>query len=147
MGIQAFSKPSVKKVIFAANAHKANLINASLAALKIEYRALIGAYQGKQENSWIINYSDLEHVNHLLEGEESLLILESPNSRSQYKSILQFLDGKPSIDLGYAVEVSKDEALASEAYTQDFYVNHVGKVASHYWMTYQLDKFGQPIKE
>lgn len=143
-GIQGFSGPLATDhfVIFAANKHLANHVSAWLSLNVSFFRPLIGAYKGKQENSWIIRADEFDTVKPLLDGEESILHLGTMNSRGDRKAKLIFMDGSPDVSLGWFRETTKEKAFASEAYTMDF--NHVnGKALSRYWTCVMLDIFGE----
>lgn len=147
-GIQGFSSPLATEhfVIFSANMHFANHVNAWLSLNVPFFRPLIGAYKGKQENSWIVRASDYSKVKCLLEKEESILYLGTANSRCNRPAKLIFLDNvTPEFDLGHLVETDKATAFASEGFTMDFAQEH-GKTISRYWICAHLDKFGDVIK-
>jgi hypothetical protein len=92
MGIHSLSKPSDAKIIFAANSFLTNYVNGFLQANGIKNSPCVGSYQGILENSWIVNYDQLSKIKHLLINEQSILLLDQPNSRNELKATLIFLD-------------------------------------------------------
>lgn len=146
-GIQGFSSPIATDhfIIFAANEHLANHVNAWLSMNVSFFRPLVGAYKGRTENSWLVRASDFDKVKCLLAKEESILYLGTANSRNNRAAKLIFLDGvSPDIDLGHLVETDKATAMASEAFTMDF--NRVKDLTvSRYWICAKLDIFGNVI--
>jgi hypothetical protein len=146
MGVQSFSKPALTQVIFSANRFHANHVSGMLSALQIPFDHLVGCYKGVVENSWIIGEEHLHYVKPLLIGEESILLLANPNSRSQYRATLIFLDGAPSLDLGYMRDVPESEAKAQDAWTYRLIHQNNGVALPYYFVCYHNDKFGEPIK-
>jgi hypothetical protein len=133
-------------VIFAANKHLANRVNAWLSLNVDWFKPLIGSWEGKQENSWIVNADEFDKVRFLLEGEVCVMGLGTANSRNNRPARLVYLESNVSESVGHFVEVSKEVALARPGYTQDF-CREDDKTISHYWSCFQLDKFGDIVPD
>jgi hypothetical protein len=146
-GIQGFSKPFKPQVIFSANKHPANHINMFLTYEKIPFEFCLGSYKGVLESSWQIALEDLNKVLPFMDGEESVLVLTSPNSLNQYSAELQFMDNSPNVDIGYFREVSQNEALRQDGWTRRL-VHQAAPYESYmaYFVCYHNDIYGQPIK-
>lgn len=147
MSLQGFSKPSHTMAIFAANTFNPNFVSSYLSASGVWFEHSIGSYEGNIENSWIVKLSDLYKFTFLLEKEESILVLSSPNSRTQYKAKLVFLDEEtPDQDLGYFRHVPEKEAKKQDAWTcRMVYNSYAGRIEAWYWVCYFNDIFGEPI--
>lgn len=90
----------------------------------IPHKQLIGCYKGQQEVSFLIRKADLYNqpvaMNGWLNGQESILILsaQAPHRTGQRTATLLFLDGHKE-ELGLWTAVSRDDALAHDAWTYD----------------------------
>ena len=92
----------------------------------IGFKPLLGAYKGQTEQSYIVNYERLQHLFNIgvLAGQESILVLGPCNSKDERIATLAFLDplGLNIIKtekLGVFRSVSKDKAMAQDAWTYD----------------------------
>ncbi len=86
---------------------------------EIGCKPLLGMYKGQAEHSYISNWKDYDAISPWLTGEESILFLGSCNSDNEPKAALYYLENQEYVALGHFRNVSRQEALAQEAWTYD----------------------------
>lgn len=94
------------------------------AANGIDRKTVLGRYNGKAEYSELVKLGDWFTnicVTSLVANQESILFLDLMNARDRRPAQLIYLDGRVNYIelLGELGEVSREEALASDAYTFD----------------------------
>lgn len=97
----------------------------------IGFKRLIGSYNGKRENSFIVNKRHMAKIMGMgwLIGQESILHLGPCDSRDQRPASLAFLDADGyynaahNVPLGMFVSASHEEAMQHDAWTCDLSTN------------------------
>lgn len=85
----------------------------------IGFKPLLGMYRGQAEHSFIANMKDYDRIIPWCDGEETVLHLSQPDARDNYRATLHYLATDMRVDLGRLYNVGKQEALASENWTND----------------------------
>ncbi len=123
MSIQGFSKPASDLALWSADTqHQAHEVRAYLSSLGIWFIPCLGAYQGKQEMSYLTSADDFWRISgNLCLGQESVLILGGMDSRARRKATLRFLingDASPACaELGRLYSIPAAEIAAHDAWT------------------------------
>lgn len=148
-GIQGFSKPQVNLVVFSADKiYLANYVTSFLRANQIDHVSMIGSWENEVENSWAIPRNDLPLIDSLIKTQKSLLFLNGTDSHNRRKAELLWNKSGKVDDLGYFCQVSEIEARSRSGWSSFWQDGGKGFKATQLWFTtYQIDKFGQPIKD
>jgi len=113
-GIQGYSAPCPDHVVFSVSTHRLNPV---LSVLLSEHgEAGIGSYKGKQESAYVLPkvvFDFFMFTNpSILHGQESVLILGTPEARNWRPATLRYLDGRLPKDLGMWIECTEKYALS-----------------------------------
>lgn len=104
-------------IVFASS-YKKETVEDILKTEGISFKNLEGCYKGQTEDSYIVCASHFAVLNKsgLLKDEESILLLGTETKEGRHAQLL-FMQSFERVALGFLKAVSKDEALASDAYT------------------------------
>jgi hypothetical protein len=132
-------------VIFSSRIHSANYVTNYLPTVVKFSKALVGAYKGVVENSWLVKEEDFQKVRHLTAGEESVLHLSSPDSRGRRKADLYFLATNQRLSLGLFFSTDKETAEKQDGFTVMFNNDYAGHFTETHFICAHVDAQGEVI--
>lgn len=81
------------------------------------FDVVLGSYKGETETSFITTSDNLEDIQELIEGQESLLLLSNPQKDGSREMNLLFVESNDHDFIGMMVELTSEDALATDAWS------------------------------